>query len=411
MLRTTQKGIAMTNVGGVKGEGVPEPTGPKRKKRVDSQSFKEMMKVGKAREVDPEEKRKRKRREEVEEETKAELAGTAPSQGAPKTEEKVPAPFEPKIRGAGAAPAEPSEEEPSAPPPPPPFFPPEAGPDFSTPSITPQQAEQQAAPAPATHKKGKKKPAIIGPQEPTPKIEKKKVKETAPPPLKAEKKEMPEKPPYREEEKETFFTTLAKGEAKKTEEKKAEQPPVEEVVSPLPPGAWEATKISPEDKKKIEKKEEQIQPIETGPVGTQPTPLDISIPTPPITSTSPFVNLPPQVMQIFERMVGVMTIMTSSGITETTIHLDAPQFQGSVFFGAQITITEFSTAPKAFNIEFIGSPQGVNLFKGSIEELVAAFQAGNYNFKVHRVDTSLSPREREEKPKVGKVKRKQGKKG
>lgn len=405
----------MSNIGGVKGEGaIPEPGDPKKKKKTDSDSFKEMMKVGKAREVDPEEKRKRKRREESQEEANAEITAGPPSQGLQKIETPPPAPFEPKIAGASAAPSAEGEEQtpPAAaqppPPPPPPFFPRETAPTPSYPSTPEIQQQQPAQPTSPAAKKKRKKP--VSPiEEPKPKIAKK--TREAPPHVKPERKEtrQPEKVPYKDEGKETFFRTLAHPEPQKVEEKKAEEP-IEEVPSPLPPGAWEATKISPEEKKKAEK-EEQIQPIETNLAGVQPSPLDISIPAPTTAPTAtPFINLPPQILQIYERMVGVMTVMTAAGVTETTINLNAPQFEGSVFFGAQITITEFSTAPKAFNIEFIGSPQATNLFKGNVEELVAAFQAGNYNFKVHRIDTSVSPTMREEQ-RPGRVKRKQGKKG
>lgn len=69
----------MSDVGNVKGPGERTgPEGPKKKKGADSDAFREMMKVGKAREVDPDEKKKRKRREEVEEEAAAQQMITPP---------------------------------------------------------------------------------------------------------------------------------------------------------------------------------------------------------------------------------------------------------------------------------------------------------------------------------------------
>ena len=91
-------------------------------------------------------------------------------------------------------------------------------------------------------------------------------------------------------------------------------------------------------------------------------------------------------MEIFDRMVGVMTVMSMSGITETVITLNTPQFASSVFFGSQIIIQEYSTAPQAYNIQLNGSPQAVALFQGNADDLMAAFQAGNYNFRVNRLE-------------------------
>ena len=109
--------------------------------------------------------------------------------------------------------------------------------------------------------------------------------------------------------------------------------------------------------------------------------------TPP-PSTVPFANLPPQLAQLFERMVGVMTVMQHSGIKETTITLDNPQFAKSVFFGSQIVITEYSSAPLEYNIELCGNQQAVDLMGANANELVAAFEVGKYNFKMHRLDLS-----------------------
>jgi hypothetical protein len=100
-----------------------------------------------------------------------------------------------------------------------------------------------------------------------------------------------------------------------------------------------------------------------------------------------YAHLHPQVMEIFDRMVGVMTVMSMSGMTETVITLNSPQFASSVFFGSQIIIQEFSTAPQAFNIQLNGTPQAVELFQGNADDLMAAFQAGNYNFRINRLET------------------------
>ena len=88
-------------------------------------------------------------------------------------------------------------------------------------------------------------------------------------------------------------------------------------------------------------------------------------------------------------MAGVMTVMTQSGITETSISLTSDQFSGSHFYGAEIVIREYSTAPKQFNIEVRGSAAAVAQFQGSIPYIESAFRTGNYKFGIHRLETSI----------------------
>nr|NGX45819.1 hypothetical protein [Chlamydiota bacterium] len=211
--------------------------------------------------------------------------------------------------------------------------------------------------------------------------------------------------PKKPEETEALFKQIQgeatpKGVEKEKKKTKEVAEEIEGTTAPLPKGGWEATK-------KPEKKEEEgvLQALPEAQV--IPTDTSQAAPAAVITSTSEvapqYLNLPPQLVKLFDRMVGVMTVMTTSGIKETTISLNAPQFAKSVFFGSEITITEFSTAPLEFNIQLTGNAQAVNLFQGSEQELVAAFEAGKYNFKVNRIETGISSGVRKAKPK-GKVK-------
>lgn len=145
-------------------------------------------------------------------------------------------------------------------------------------------------------------------------------------------------------------------------------------------------------KEKELKKEESLQQIvkEAASVVAPPpslAPGSIAPPSPAVTPV--YTHLPAEIAALFDRMVGVMTVITTSGVTETTISLDAPQFESSLFFGSEITIREYSTAPKAFNIELKGNVQAVAQFQANIPSLEQAFKAGNYRFKVNRIDTSL----------------------
>ena len=105
-------------------------------------------------------------------------------------------------------------------------------------------------------------------------------------------------------------------------------------------------------------------------------------------------SLSPEVQALFEKMASTMIVMQSSGEAETTLFLDSPQFASSLFYGTKITIREFSTAPKAFNIEIVSSPLAIHAIDPCKNDLLSAFQHGHFNFSIHRFDTFLQTEER-----------------
>ncbi len=188
-----------------------------------------------------------------------------------------------------------------------------------------------------------------------------------------------------------FFEQLGKeGEegkqGAKSREELEKEAAAQGVGAPSQPSTFEQI-LESEGEKKIEEKE-KTSPMETTGLPTTPSDTGVQAPPPPGPETLPsYANLHPQVQELFDRMVGVMTVMNMSGMTETVITLNSPQFASSVFFGTQIIIQEFSTAPQAFNIQLNGTPQAVALFQGNADDLMAAFQAGNYNFRINRLET------------------------
>lgn len=124
-----------------------------------------------------------------------------------------------------------------------------------------------------------------------------------------------------------------------------------------------------------------------------------SPPPPFVLTTSPSHGIPPSpsayttlslpMLNLFERMVGAMSVMTDAKMTETTITLTSSQFSSSIFYGTQIVIREYTSAPKVFNIQLNSNPEAVAVFKGNADALMAAFQYGNYQFKVNRIDTNI----------------------
>ena len=96
-----------------------------------------------------------------------------------------------------------------------------------------------------------------------------------------------------------------------------------------------------------------------------------------------------QLELLFEKMASGMIVMSSSHEMETTLILDSPQFASSSFFGTQITIREFSTAPKIFNVEILSGAHAAAIIESHKGRLLSCFEKGNFNFSVHRLETHI----------------------
>jgi len=76
-------------------------------------------------------------------------------------------------------------------------------------------------------------------------------------------------------------------------------------------------------------------------------------------SSAPYAQFSPQTFELFQKLVGMMTVMQFQGRTTTSITLNIPQ---SVLNGAKVDIEHYDTAPHSFNIQFFGSPEAQQLF-------------------------------------------------
>jgi hypothetical protein len=83
-----------------------------------------------------------------------------------------------------------------------------------------------------------------------------------------------------------------------------------------------------------------------------------------------YSSLPTGVAELFDRMVGLLTLQNHKGVSTTTVTLSMP---GSLFDGAELVLDHYSTAPSEFYIELQGSPEAVDLFAAHMSELAAAF--------------------------------------
>lgn len=191
--------------------------------------------------------------------------------------------------------------------------------------------------------------------------------------------------------KKTAPTTISPEKAEKEQKER-----VEGVVVPMaaPSEGGAGTGGEGEAKREgREAREEEIAALAARVPG-EVAPFAPHIEAPAPTAPSPYAQMSPQVLALFERMVGVMTIIQTTGVTETVMTLNARQFASSVLYGSQIVIREFSTAPTAFNVEFIGSPEALALVQQNIPGLMGAVQQGNFNFTINRFDVKLATGEK-----------------
>lgn len=189
-----------------------------------------------------------------------------------------------------------------------------------------------------------------------------------------------EPPPVLNEESEGYFTQMRTEAIDQKEEVNLEGA-ISQNISINP--AHEAV----EEEKGVTSLNETTPTAREAPLPT-PTPL----PAPSETNSPPpvYTHLSSQTLALFERMVGVITVMQTTGLNETTLHLSAEQFSSSVFFGAKIIISEDKNARNQFNIEIQASPQATVVLNQNLPLLVTAFEKGGYNFEVKQIRVSLT---------------------
>jgi len=331
--------------------GAGGPTDPLNRGKVggpDGDKFKDLMKVG---DTDADQKKKKKQQQEAMEEAKAQTAAGAPLQEKDKSNVDLqkfrkPAKVE---RAQDSEKKQPKHEK---------------RPEETAPNIQREPVEKKAPIK--TSSPVSSHPQKAAPAKPT---HSQSIPEGAAPPPTA---------------------PIQQGHIPQPQQKKAEKSPDRPLSSPPP-----TEKEKPPEKKYQEPGKELVVPIPSSTLG----PFFL----PPASATPPsFTMLRPEMFALLEKLVSMIMVMHETGMTETVIHLSPNEFKA--FAGAQIIIREYTTAPKAFNIEFQGNAQNSAFFQQNVSDLMAAFQYGQYNFKINRIDTSLLPSEkplfhRKEEPK------------
>lgn len=181
-----------------------------------------------------------------------------------------------------------------------------------------------------------------------------------------------------------------------------------EIAAPLPTPTTTTPQAPPvEEEKPIEviplKKKEKPVESEKKETETPPTTPPPILPISPIerTPAPSYTSLNSEMFDLFERLIGLMTIEQTKGVSTTTVTLNMP---GSVFNGCQIVLEHYSTAPHAFNLELRGNPEAVQFFNDNLSDLSAAFQGSRLAFTINLRTPSLLEEHRplirrKEKPK------------
>ena len=380
----------MADIDRIRGPSGPPPSGPKKEPKVDGHKFREVLdkkKVKAPEESDAEQQGKRKRRERSQAEQQADVGETlavpppsTPSAGEPSEERE----FKVKETGAGAGVSRGSTGE--------------AGAPTATPSEEAEPAEEPYPEGYVSETRPREKQKEAPPAEgvkppPTPAI-KKGV------PISVPKHAMPKEKaiPVKAHEKAPAPQKEKKAGAFEAHRKQAEpKAPRVEDESPLPQGAWESTRSLEK------KKEKEVEPESMAISGAAPVPVT-GLPEIAMISTGPlppYTQLPNPMPHLFDRMVGGLEVVYLNGSTETTITLNAKEFENSAFYGTQIVITESPNARREYNIQILTpKPEALKLLnkEENMGKIMTSFETGNYPFRVRRFETGILTEESHETP-------------
>lgn len=137
-----------------------------------------------------------------------------------------------------------------------------------------------------------------------------------------------------------------------------------------------------------EKIAEQQQPTAQAQPSIEPTTSS------PLNASAPYTQFTPQLFELFQKLVGMMTVMQFQGKTTTSIILHMPK---SALDGAHIDIEHYDTAPHAFNISLYTTPEGQKILDPQMQVLEQQLKNSMPNFQILVKKPLLLDESREEK--------------
>lgn len=102
---------------------------------------------------------------------------------------------------------------------------------------------------------------------------------------------------------------------------------------------------------------------------------------------SPFANIPKDVFELFEKMVGMMQVSKNNGKNITTVKLSMPN---SIFDKCELILEHYDTAPNNYNVQFLGNPDAVNKFTRNLAGLEGVIKNSKLNFSIHLLPPRLN---------------------
>lgn len=361
--------------------GPPEPSGKQRASEPDADKFKREMDY-KVHETDTEQKKKKKEQaveEDEEEEPAKEAAAPPPGTFSLETQEIKASPFDGQNKISPLS----SPKAPSSPPPclgndfsPSVELPPDVVEESTQSLISSFSSEDFASPTPleAPSYPTSTNPPVSPQKENTRKQESRleRKEEARILPQSLNKKPEHPTPPSKHTPLPTEKSLEAPYKPQEAFEKK-ELPSLKEKDSPMT--------VPVSEKKKEEEDLSSLLP--------PPMQQELIIDKVPDLIPNAYSALSPQMLEVFEKMVGLIMLMSTPEKTETIVTLNAPQYANSKFFGTKITIEQHKSAPGSFVIKLEGNDKATQDFIKNRDYLLAAFQHGNYNFRIQRIDVAL----------------------
>ena len=100
--------------------------------------------------------------------------------------------------------------------------------------------------------------------------------------------------------------------------------------------------------------------------------------------------IPDECLQIIDKLCSEMLVMNSEDCITTTFVLETQNFANSPFYGAKITISEYNTAPKIFNVSITAGEIATTLLQTHMTGFFELLETRNFSFAIHKIDTHLS---------------------
>ncbi len=165
--------------------------------------------------------------------------------------------------------------------------------------------------------------------------------------------------------------------------------------------------VSKLSKEKILFQEEKEVVVEVEKEETIPTPISSPTPSPfilspplyilpispvldPLPQISPISSIPDECLKIFDKLCSEMLVMDAESCITTTFVLETESFARSPFYGATVTIEEYSTAPKVFNVSITAQESAITLIETQMTGFFELLETRNFSFAIHKIDTHLS---------------------